>query len=138
MGVDSLVAIGLGSHIEICVFVDSTEPLLFGYSDSLGAKTARCMVQRKANPRFYVENEYEVTKILKAPTSQPKVISDTSSRRSSYKFVTEDQEKQIRSTILLNIDLQVGCALVVSCTQANAIVESNSELMTFSSRVTNN
>lgn len=120
-----------GSHFELCVFVDATEPLLFSYFDSNHDTVARSMALREQNPKFYLEKGYEVTKVLSNPTSQPRVIGDTHQAKASYSFTTEEQRKQIRSSVLLSLDLGRPFALVVSSNVKGAFKESDAKLMSF-------
>lgn len=120
-----------GSHFELCVFVDAKEPLLFSYFDSNHDTVARSMALREQNPRFYIDKGYEVTKILSKPNSQPRVIGDTHEVKASYSFTTDEQRKQIRSSVLLSLDLGKSFALVVSSNEKNAFKESDAKLMSF-------
>jgi hypothetical protein len=120
-----------GSHLELCVFVDVENPLLFGYFDSNGNTMARSMTERSRNPTFYIERGYEVTKLLSSPTSQPRVFSDTHDESMEYTFNTPQQRNQIRSTILLCIDLEIPCALVISSNEKNALPQSDEKLISF-------
>ncbi|TIT31921.1 MAG: hypothetical protein E5W65_27060 [Mesorhizobium sp.] len=120
-----------GSHFELCVFVDAKEPLLFSYFDSNHDTVARSMSLREQNPKFYLEKGYEVTKVLSNPTSQPRVIGDTHDTKASYSFTTDEQRKQIRSSVLLSLDLGRPFALVVSSNVKGAFKESDAKLMSF-------
>jgi hypothetical protein len=120
-----------GSHFELCVFVDREEPLLFAYFDSNHNTTSRSMREREQNPRFYIDKEYEVTKLLQAPTSQPRVLNDTHDIKANYIFTSDNQRKQIRSTVLFCPDVARPCALVVSSNETNAFPETDPEVMSF-------
>jgi hypothetical protein len=120
-----------GHHFELCVFVDRELPMLFAYFDSNGTKDAKSMPLRKANPRFYVEHGYEVVKLLQAPTSQPRVLSDTHDVEAHYAFISNQQRDQIKSTVLYCIDVTSPCALVVSSNERNAFKDSERELIAF-------
>jgi hypothetical protein len=120
-----------GSHFELCVFVDQREPLLFAYFDSNRNTIARSMGERERNPRFYVEKEYEVTKLLQSPTSQPRVLEDTNDSKTKYVFTSENQRKQLQSSILICLDVSKPCALVVSSNKTRAFTETNREVMSF-------
>ena len=120
---ESLTGWVSGSHFELCVFVDPAEPLLFAYYDTRGDTTSRSMQGREQNPNFYVDKRYEVTKILQAPTSHPRVIPDTREESASYVFTTDSQRKQVRSSVILCLDLQRPFALVVSSDQPHAFRE---------------
>jgi hypothetical protein len=120
-----------GSHFELCVFVDAKEPLLFSYFDSNHDTVARSMSLREQNPIFYLEKGYEVTKVLSNPTSQPRVIGDTHDTKANYSFTTDEQRKQIRSSVLLSLDLGRPFALVVSSNVKGAFKESDAKLMSF-------
>ncbi|BAV48093.1 hypothetical protein MesoLj113a_19360 [Mesorhizobium sp. 113-1-2] len=120
-----------GSHFELCVFVDAKEPLLFSYFDSNHDTVARSMSLREQNAKFYIEKGYEVTKVLSNPTSQPRVVGDTHDTKASYSFTTDEQRKQIRSSVLLSLDLGRPFALVVSSNVKGAFKESDAKLMSF-------
>ncbi|MER8446496.1 hypothetical protein NKH52_25190 [Mesorhizobium sp. M1066] len=120
-----------GSHFELCVFVDANEPLLFSYFDSNHDTVARSMSLREQNAKFYIEKGYEVTKVLSNPTSQPRVVGDTHDIKASYSFTTDEQRKQIRSSVLLSLDLGRPFALVVSSNVKGAFKESDAKLMSF-------
>ena len=120
-----------GSHFELCVFVDQTEPLLFAYFDSNHDSTARSMGERERNPRFYVDRGYEVTRLLQTPTSYPRVLKDTHDAKAKYVFTSIDQGKQLGSTVLICLDVTTPCALVVTSNEKNAFPETDPEVMSF-------
>ena len=120
-----------GSHLEFCVFIDDRDPILFGYFDSNHDTVARSMALREKNPQFYIEKNYEVTKVLANPTSQPRVIGDTHDAGAGYSFTTEEQRSQLRSSVLLSLDLQRPIALVVSSNSKDAFDVSDPKLMPF-------
>jgi hypothetical protein len=120
-----------GSHFELCVFVDQEQPLLFSYFDSNHDETARSMTEREQNPFFYVEKHYEVTKLLHKPTSQPRVLRDTYDTKTGYVFTSKEQRKQLRSSVLVCLDLVRPCALVISSDAKNAFSEADPEVMAF-------
>lgn len=120
-----------GSHFELCVFVDAREPLLFSYFDSNHDTVARSMTLRETDPKFYIEKGYEVTKVLAKPTSQPRIIGDTHDAKAGYKFTTDEQRNQIRSSVLLSLDLGRPLALVVSSDAKGAFKASDTKLMSF-------
>jgi hypothetical protein len=120
-----------GSHFELCIFVDPDQPLLFGYYDSNHDKSARSMSHRQRNPAFYVEKGYEVTALLKAPTSHTKILQDTQTADSKYVFTTDEQRKQVRSTLLHCLDLSTPCALVITSNEPNAFPEKEEQFMSF-------
>ena len=72
-----------------------------------------------------------MTKVLSNPTSQPRVIGDTHDTKASYSFTTDEQRKQIRSSVLLSLDLGRPFALVVSSNVKSAFKESDAKLMSF-------
>jgi hypothetical protein len=120
-----------GSHFELCVFIDQKEPLLFAYFDSNHDTTARSMGERERNPHFYVEKGYEVTRLLQTPTSYPRVLKDTHDPKANYVFTSNDQRKQLGSTVLICLDVTTPCALVVTSNQKNAFPETDPEVMSF-------
>jgi hypothetical protein len=120
-----------GSHFELCVFVDQEQPLLFSYFDSNHDVTALSMKERERNPRFYVEKGYEVTKLLGAPTSYPRVVGDTLAGKAEYAFTSAVQRKQLRSSVLLCLEVATPCALVITSNEKNAFSETDPELMSF-------
>lgn len=120
-----------GSHLELCVFVDHQQPLLFAYFDTNHDTNARSMAEREHNPNYYVENKYEVIKLLKQPTSQPQVIDDTESKAAKYAFASKAQRKQLKSSVLLCIDIASPCALVVTSNERRAFPEADAEVISF-------
>jgi hypothetical protein len=120
-----------GSHLEFCVFIDAEQPMLFSYYDSQHDIVARSMESRKFNPDFYIEKGYEVTKLLRTPSSHPAIISDTHADGARYRFTTDQQRRQIRSTLLLSLDLQAPIAMVVSSNEPNAFNPDDPQLMSF-------
>lgn len=120
-----------GGHLELCVFINAEQPLLFSYYDSQHNDVAKSMAARQANPKFYVEQGYEVTKLLREPSSQPRIIEDTHAAGADYRFTTPEQRRQIRSTLLLSLDLKAPIALVVSSNERNAFDRNDAKLMSF-------
>jgi len=120
-----------GSHFELCVFVDQEQPFLLAYFDSNHDTTARSMKERERNPRFYAEKGYEVTKLLRTPTSHPHVLEDTHDAKVQYVFTSDEQRKQLRSSVLLCLDVATPCALVVSSNEKSAFPETDPEVMSF-------
>lgn len=120
-----------GSHFELCIFVDRDQPLLFAYFDSNHDSTARSMAQRRQNPYWYIEQKYEVTKVLLEPSSHPRIISNTEDKKSRYSFASPQQRQQLRSTMVWCIDVGSPCAIVVSSDSKNAFKESDPEITSF-------
>lgn len=120
-----------GSHFELCIFVDREQPLLFAYFDSNRATSARSMRHREQNPVWYVEQKYEVLKVLTDPSSHPLIIKDTESKRANYSFVSPQQRKQLKSTMLWCIDVATPCAIVVTSDAKNAFRDSDPEVIAF-------
>lgn len=120
-----------GTHFELCVFVDSSQPLLFAYFDSNHDSIARSMKLREENPYWYLENNYEVTKLLKNPTSLPRIIPNTEDKKSRYYFASLQQRRQLKSTMLWCVDVKVPCAIVISSNAKNAFRESDPEVTAF-------
>jgi hypothetical protein len=120
-----------GSHFELCVFIDADQPLLFSYFDSKRDYIARSMAERARSPTFYLDKHYEVTKLLRNPTSHPKVIRDTYDKKANYFFVTPEQKKQVRSTFLLCIDINMPCALVITSDAKNAFSLTDDQQLSF-------
>ncbi len=120
-----------GTHFELCVFIDQEQPLLFAYFDSNQDTNARSMKDREANPRFYLDKGYEVTKLLRTPTSQPRVLKDTHDKKAKYAFTSTEQRKQLKSSVLLCLDVTTPCALVVSSNEKKAFSETDAEVMSF-------
>jgi hypothetical protein len=116
-----------GSHFELSVFVDREMPLLFAYFDSNQDETSRSMKDRERNPRFYIENRYEVTRLLQAPTSQLHILKDTT--KTGYAFTSNHQRDQLRSTILMCPDVAAPCALVITSNKKNAFREKDEEVI---------
>jgi hypothetical protein len=89
------------------------------------------MRERERNPRFYVEKGYEVTKLLQAPTSHQRVLKDTHDTKAKYVFTSDNQRKQLGSSVLICLDVARPCALVVSSNETNAFPETDPEVMSF-------
>jgi hypothetical protein len=89
------------------------------------------MKERVINPAFYIEKGYEVTKLLRSPTSHPRIIGDTAKTDIGYVFTADQQRDQIRSTLLLCLDLDEPCALVISSNMKNALDNPDEKLMAF-------
>lgn len=120
-----------GTHFEFCVFIDDENPFLFSYFDSNHDTVARSMALREKNPRFYIDQSYEVTKTLASPTSQPRIINDTLNEKYGYTFTSKEQRNQIKSTVLLNLDLSRPIALVLSSDTKGAFEVDDPKLMPF-------
>lgn len=120
-----------GSHFELCIFVDREQPLLFAYFDSNHDRQARSMKYREQNPYWYVENKYEVLKVLAKPTSYPLIIQDTENERAHYSFTSTHQQRQVKSTILWCIDVGTPCAIVVTSNAKDAFRETDPEVTSF-------
>lgn len=120
-----------GSHFELCVFIDSEQPLLFAYFDSKHETIARSMRNRQESPSYYLDQGYEVTKILQQPTSEPRIIADTAEQELNYAFATTQQREQIKSSLLLCIDLNMPSALVISSNEKDALAKPDKKLMAF-------
>lgn len=119
-----------GSHIELCVFVDQKCPLLFSYFDSNLDTSSRSMSIRKTDPHFYIQSKYAVTDLLLEPTSHIKIINDTSAVE-KYEFATDVQKSQLRSTLLICLDIESPCVLVITSNETNAFLEQDKKLMSF-------
>ena len=120
-----------GSHFELCIFIDRDQPLLFAYFDSNHDSQARSMGKRIQNPYWYIENKYEVTKLLAKPSSYPRIIHDTTAKKAQYSFGSTQQREQLKSTMLWCLDVGTPCAIVVSSDAKNAFRESDPEVTSF-------
>jgi hypothetical protein len=120
-----------GTHFELCVFIDAEQPILFAYFDTNHDNVARSMKNREQNPYWYVENRYEVTKLLANPSSHPRIIQDTAARKFQYSFASDQQRKQLKSTVLWCFDVGTPSAIVVSSNAKNAFRESDAEVTSF-------
>jgi hypothetical protein len=118
-----------GSHFEFCAFVDKEMPLMFAYFDSGGDFASRSMKERERDPKYYINERYEVTGLLRAPSSQPLILSDTAA--TGYTFATEKQRTQIKSTILFCPDVSVPFALVITSDKKEAFKEKDKDIMLF-------
>jgi hypothetical protein len=120
-----------GTHFELSVFIDQSEPLLLAYYDSNASRRARSMSDRERSRTYYVDKRYEVVGLLAAPSSFPKVIPDTQAAGVEYTFASANQSKQILSTILTCLDTASPCALVLASNSRNAFAPGDSEFMWF-------
>jgi len=89
------------------------------------------MSDRELNPYWYIEKNYEVTKLLTKPSSHPHIIQDTAAKKTQYAFVSAEQRKQLKSTMLWCLDVGTPCAIVVSSDAKNAFGESDPEVTSF-------
>ena len=89
------------------------------------------MTDRASDPDFYVRKGYEVVRLLRDRTTFPRVLPRTHAKDSGYVFTTPSQSKQVKSTVLLCLDPQTPCALVVASDHEDAFVENDVELMAF-------
>ena len=120
-----------GTHFELSVFLDPNEPLLFAYYDSSGSERARSMNERSADPLFYVRHSYEVVSLLAKPTSYPRILRDTREPDATYAFTSPEQREQVRSTVLICLDLKRPCGLVVTSNRKGAFDIADEEAMAF-------
>jgi hypothetical protein len=90
---------------------------------------SRSSQNRKANPNYYRDEDYEVIRLLDGPTSIPHIVPNTA--KSPYVFISRNQESQIGSTILLYADVSVPCVLVLTSDKKKAFDKNNKELMLF-------
>lgn len=118
-----------GSHFELCVFVDREMPLLFAYFDSSQDSASRSREERAHNPRYYIEKGYEVTRLLQAPTSQLRILKDTT--KTDYAFTSNHQHEQLKSTILMCPDVTAPCALVITSNKKNAFRDKDTDVILF-------
>jgi hypothetical protein len=89
------------------------------------------MRHREQNPHWYLDNDYEVTKLLREPSTHPKIISSTEDKKNRYNFTSPQQRKQLKSTMLWCIDLNTPCAIVISSDAKNAFRDSDPEVVSF-------
>jgi hypothetical protein len=118
-----------GSHFELSVFVDKELPLLFAYFDSNKDAISRSSNDRRRKPTYYRDEEYEVVKLLDAPTSTPYIVPNTA--KSHYVFASQNQKPQIGSTILLYADVSMPCVLVLTSNKKRAFGRNDRELILF-------
>jgi hypothetical protein len=59
------------------------------------------------------------------------VIRDTYDKKANYYFVTPEQKKQVRSTLLLCIDMNMPCALVITSDAKNAFSLTDNQQIVF-------
>ena len=89
------------------------------------------MNDRAGDPTYYLTQNYEVNRILQAPTTEPRFILDTYVRDTHYAFASDQQRDQVRSSILLCLDLKFPCALVISSNEKSAFRVKDSEVLSF-------
>jgi hypothetical protein len=118
-----------GTHFELSVFIDQEFPVVFAYFDSNRDTTSRGWEDRRKNPKYYREADYEVVRVFDNRSSVPHIVSDT--KKSRYAFISRNQESQIRSTILLYADVNVQCILVITSNKIKAFRDKDRELMLF-------
>jgi hypothetical protein len=120
-----------GSHFELGIFIDRDQPLLFAYFDSNHEISVKSMEYREHNSYWYLENQYEVTKLFREPGPDPKIIQDTEDKKNHYFFRSAQRRKQLKSTMLWCIDIDIPCAIVVTSNVRNAFLEADPEVMSF-------
>ena len=89
------------------------------------------MQARQSDPTLYRRLAYEVVGVLDAPSSYPRVLSDTHAQTVNYAFASDQQKKQIRSSVLLSVDLETPCAFVIASNEFGAFSETDPDVIAF-------
>jgi hypothetical protein len=116
-----------GSHFEASIFVDADQPLLFAYFRLNDDTAARTMAERAKDPKFYIKKS-----LRKSPSCwlsqrhNSYVEKYGASEGSVQSFATDQQRKQIKSTMLLCFDVIQPSALVLTSNRKNAFSEKQS------------
>lgn len=115
-------------EFAISIFCDAENPKIVAYYDSNSRRVPRSKPHRDENPKYYVEKGYEVVKLLNNPSTGFIVKTDLMKDSQSYNFVTGQQRRQIRSTILYAISPVWPAAIVVTCNKAGAFSQNDQTL----------
>jgi hypothetical protein len=119
---EALLAKKLGRfHYELSVFCDKEHPEIIAYYDSSGNLNPRSQQKRANNPKYYVDEDYEVVEILNNPNTQSIVIEDTKSGDSDYSFADDSQRTNIQSTLLHCIEQRWPAVLVITCNKQKVL-----------------
>lgn len=123
---EGLLQANLGhNHYELSLFCDANEPEILAYFDSNGNMTPRSHVKRLENPNYYIENNYEVVELLKAPSTETQFVENTLADTEDYSFTSEEQKGKVRSTLLHCIDVRIPAAIVITCDKENVLGPDN-------------
>lgn len=116
----------VGKHnYEISVFCDPDEPYIASYYDTGGRHMPTSYSERLRNPFYYIEQKYEVVEILKNPSNDVHIVSDTHDASSGYSFKNQQQKEKIKSTALYCFMHDYPAAIVVSCDKAGGFNPNN-------------
>lgn len=110
--------IGEKHYFEVSIFTDAKEPYIFAYYDTNGNNKASSYILRKKNPKYYIENNYEVIELLRKPS--PRIFIIPSTKQFKYNFINEKQREHICSQIMYCFHMESPYVLVIACDKANA------------------
>jgi hypothetical protein len=113
---------------EFSVFLDAENPVIACYHDTGGRTLPASHDARAQNPRYYREQRYKVVELLDNPDGPLHFISNTRSRSAGYNFTSEQQRKDVGSTILCRLAGRRAAALVVACDQESAFSQDDIRL----------
>lgn len=101
-----------GSHFEFSIWTDPKEPKVIAYFDSACNVRPRSDAERKTNPNFYREKNYEVISLLDRPS--PEIIWKDRPSAANYNYSSPAQGEKIKSTMLYCFDINRPAVLVVT------------------------
>ncbi len=105
-------------HFELSVFAHKKQPRIVAYYDSASHEQARSAAEWTRNRNYYRQRGYAVVELLDNPTADLRIIPDT--LRADYRHASDEQRKNIRSTVLYCFDVNRPAALVATCDRPRA------------------
>ena len=102
-------------HYEFSLFCNAEFPEIIAYYDSNLNTSPRSKEKRIKDKEYYIKEKYEVVELLRNPSSIPHYIANTQVKAEDYSFSSEEQKKNVRSTLIHCIDFNWPAALVITC-----------------------
>jgi len=118
-----------GTHFEISVFANVTEPDIICYYDSGGSAKPSSASFRAVDPQFYRQKKYEAVELLEKPSGNGDVmvIARTEETR-NYSFRNNKQKARIKSTCLCLFNDPEPLVIVLVANRSGAFEESDGPL----------
>lgn len=116
------------NDFEISVFCGRDQPKIVAYYDSSSRIWPSSHEERKKNPNYYIDNQYEVVEVLCNPSTDFIVISDTRDPSHSYNFRNDRQKEHLRSSIIHLVSPEWPAAMVITCNRTGAFSEEDDVL----------
>lgn len=121
--------IGKKHYFEVSIFTDISEPYIYTYYDTHGNNKPSSYMSRKKNPKYYIEEKYEVIELLNKPSSEIFVIPST--KEYTYNFVNKKQKKHISSQLMYCFHMEDPYVLVITCSKSKAFDSNDFVLKNF-------